>query len=163
MLTLIEHPDQRERLVRDPSLAGSAVEEILRWWSPLIYFRRTATRDVELRGQKIKENDKVVMYYPSANRDEEVFADPFKFDVTRAPNDHLAFGVGQHWCMGANLARLELRIMFEELMRRMPDLQLAGPVRRLRSNFLHAIKAMPVRYQAQRAQAPRVHAIGQSR
>jgi cholest-4-en-3-one 26-monooxygenase len=161
MLTLIEHPDQRERLLKDPSLAGSAVEEILRWWSPLIYFRRTATRDVELRGQKIKENDKVVMYYPSANRDEEVFADPFNFDIARTPNDHLAFGVGQHWCLGANLARLELRIMFEELMRRMPDLQLAGPVRRLRSNFLNAIKTMPVRYQAQRTQAPRVHAIGQ--
>jgi cholest-4-en-3-one 26-monooxygenase len=161
MLTLMQHPEQRARLIADPTLVGSAVEEILRWWSPLVYFRRTATRDVELRGQKICENDKVVMYYGSANRDEDVFADPFKFDISRDPNDHLAFGVGQHWCLGANLARLELRIMFEELMRRMPDLELAGPVRRLRSNFLNAIKTMPVRYRAERSLAPRVAAIGQ--
>jgi cholest-4-en-3-one 26-monooxygenase len=161
MLTLVQHPEQRARLIADPTLVGSSVEEILRWWSPLVYFRRTATRDVELRGQKIRENEKVVMYYGSANRDEEVFADPFKFDISRDPNDHLAFGVGQHWCLGANLARLELRIMFEELMRRMPDLELAGPVRRLRSNFLNAIKTMPVRYRAERSLAPRVAAIGQ--
>jgi cholest-4-en-3-one 26-monooxygenase len=161
MLTLLQHPDQLARLKADPSLTGSAVEEILRWWSPLIYFRRTATRDVELRGQQIKENDKVVMIYGSANRDEEVFADPFKFDIGRTPNDHLAFGVGQHWCLGANLARLELRVMFEELVRRLPDLQLASEPRRLRSNFLNAVKAMPVRYRAQRAQEPRIVAIGQ--
>jgi cholest-4-en-3-one 26-monooxygenase len=158
MLTLLEHPAERARLLANPSLVPSAVEEILRWWSPLVYFRRTATRDVELRGHKIRENDKVVMYYPSANRDEEVFADPFKFDIGRTPNDHLAFGVGQHWCMGANLARLELRILFTELMRRMPDLELAGPARRLRSNFLNAIKTMPVRYQAESVRSPQVMA-----
>jgi cholest-4-en-3-one 26-monooxygenase len=159
MLTLMEHPDQRARLLADRSLIPTAIEEMLRWWSPLIYFRRTATRDLELRGQKIRENDKVVMYYPSANRDEEVFADPFKFDVGRTPNDHLAFGVGQHWCLGASLARLELRIMFEGLLERMPDLELDGPVRRLRSNFLNAIKTMPVRYRAERQR----QAVGHSR
>ncbi len=153
MLTLIEHPDERARLIADPSLMPSAVEEMLRWISPLIYFRRTATRDVELRGQKIRENDKVVMYYPSANRDESVFKNPDVFDVARSPNDHLAFGVGQHWCLGANLARLEIRIMFDELLRRMPELELDGPVRRLRSNFLNAIKSMPVKYRPERVRA----------
>jgi cholest-4-en-3-one 26-monooxygenase len=152
MLTLLEHPDQLARLKADPSLTAGAVEEILRWWSPLVYFRRTATRDVELRGQKIRENDKVVMFYPSANRDEEVFADPFKFDIARTPNDHLAFGVGQHWCLGASLARMELRVMFEELMKRLLELELAGPVRRWRSNFINGIKSMPVRYRAERKQ-----------
>jgi cytochrome P450 len=149
MLALIEHPDQRARLMNDRALLPTAVEEMLRWVSPLIYFRRTATRDVELRGVKIKENDKVVMYYGSANRDEDVFRDPYTFDVGRTPNDHLAFGIGQHWCLGANLARLEIRIMFEELLQRLPDLDLAGPPRRLRSNFLNAIKSMPVRYRAE--------------
>jgi cytochrome P450 len=124
----------------------SAVEEMLRWVTPLIYFRRTATRDCEIRGQKIHENDKVVMYYPSANRDEELFADPMRFDVARTPNEHLAFGIGQHFCLGSNLARLEIRVMFEELLRRMPDIELDGPVRRLRSNFLNAMKSMPVRF-----------------
>jgi cytochrome P450 len=122
------------------------VEEILRWVTPVIHFRRTLTRDVELRGQKLKEGDKVAVFYPSANRDEEVFADPFEFDVTRTPNEHLSFGVGQHFCLGSSLARLELRIIFEELLRRLPDIELAGEVRRLRSNFINGIKTMPVRF-----------------
>ena len=146
MLALMQHPEQRQRVIDDLSLIPSTVEEILRWVTPVIHFRRTATCDVELRGQTIKEGDKVAMFYPSANRDEEIFADPFKFDVTRTPNEHLAFGVGQHFCLGANLARLELRIMFEELLRRLPDLELAGEVRRLRSNFINGIKSMPVRF-----------------
>jgi cholest-4-en-3-one 26-monooxygenase len=153
LLALLEHPDQMRRVIKDPSLVPSAVEEILRWVSPLNYFRRTATKDCEIRGVKIKENDKVAMFYPSANRDEEVFADPYKFDIVRTPNEHLAFGVGQHWCLGANLARVELRYMFEEILRRMPDIELDGEPKRLRSNFLNGIKTMPVRFPAERVRA----------
>lgn len=145
-LALIEHPEQRQRLIDDPSLIPSGVEEILRWVTPVIHFRRTATRDVELRGKTIREGDKVAIFYSSANRDEDLFADPYAFDVGRTPNEHLAFGVGQHFCLGASLARLELRLIFEEITRRLPDLQLAGEVRRLRSNFINGIKTMPVRF-----------------
>ncbi|MGH7823100.1 MAG: cytochrome P450, partial [Candidatus Binatia bacterium] len=126
MLELIEHPDQRERLLRDPALMPAAVEEMLRIVSPVMHFRRTATRDSELRGQTIREGDKVVMWYVSANRDEEVFPDADRFDVGRQPNDHLAFGLGTHFCLGNNLARLEIRVIFEELLRRLPDIELAG-------------------------------------
>jgi cholest-4-en-3-one 26-monooxygenase len=146
MLALIQHPEERARLLADMSLLPSAVEEMLRWVTPVIHFRRTAQRDVELRGQKIAKGDKVVMFYPSANRDEDVFPHPFKFDVGRTPNDHLAFGIGEHFCMGANLARLEIRLMFEELLTRLPDMELAGPVERLRSNFIGGVKRMPVRF-----------------
>jgi cytochrome P450 len=151
MQALIEHPEQYQRLQAEPSLLPTAVEEMLRWVAPLIYFRRTVTRDVELRGVTFKENDKVVLFYPSANRDEEVFPDPQRFDVARTPNEHLSFGIGQHMCLGMNLARLEIRIMFEQLLRRLPDLQLAGPVRRLRSNFVNTITSMPVSFRAERA------------
>lgn len=146
MLALIQHPEQRQRLLDDPSLIPSAIEEILRWVTPVIHFRRTLTRDVELRGQQLREGDKVAIFYPAANRDEEVFANPMTFDVTRTPNEHLSFGVGQHFCLGASLARLELRVIFEELLERLPDLELAGDVRRLRSNFINGIKSMPVRF-----------------
>jgi cholest-4-en-3-one 26-monooxygenase len=125
LLALIEHPEQRARLLEDPSLVASAVEEMLRWVTPVVHFRRTATRDTEIRGVKIKENEKVVLFYTSANRDEDVFKDPFAFDVGRSPNEHLAFGIGQHFCLGHNLARLEIRVMFEELLRRLPDMHLA--------------------------------------
>ena len=150
MLALIENPEQRKRLIDDPSLIPSAVEEMLRWVTPVMYFRRTATKDTEIRGQKIKEGDKVVMYYSSANRDEDVFPNGDKFDVGRTPNEHLAFGTGQHFCLGANLARLEIRVMFEELLRRLPDIELAGPVRRLRSNFINGYKEIPVRFTAEK-------------
>ena len=113
-------------------------------------FKRTATCDTELGGQKIRENDKVVVYYASANRDESVFTDPDRFDVTRTPNEHLAFGVGEHFCLGSSLARLEIRIMFTELLRRFPDMALAGPVSRLRCNFLNGVKHMPVRFSPER-------------
>jgi len=146
MLALIEHPAERARLLADPSLIPSAVEEMLRWVTPVIHFRRTVTRDTELRGQKLKENDKVAIYYSSANRDEDIFPNADKFDVGRSPNDHLAFGAGEHFCLGASLARLEIRVMFEELLRRLPDIELGGKVRRLRSNFINGIKAMPVKY-----------------
>lgn len=148
MLALMEHPKERRRLLDDPSLLPSAVEEMLRWVTPVIHFRRTATRDVELRGRLIKEGDKVVMFYPSANHDEEVFENPDRFDVGRTPNDHLSFGIGQHFCLGSSLARLELKIIFEELLRRLPDMELAGGVRRLRSNFINGYKEIPVRLNA---------------
>jgi cholest-4-en-3-one 26-monooxygenase len=146
MLALIENSAQRERLMADRNLLPSAVEEMLRWVTPVIHFRRTATRDVELRGQQIKENDKVVLFYSSANRDEEVFKDGMSFDVGRDPNDHIAFGIGQHSCLGLNLARLEIKVMFEEILNRMPDIQLAGNVRRLRSNFINGVKSFPVTF-----------------
>jgi cholest-4-en-3-one 26-monooxygenase len=146
MKLLIEHPAQLQRLVDDPSRIPSAVEEILRYEPAVICFRRTATRDIELRGRKIREGDKVVLWYPSANRDEDVFSEPDRFDVARSPNDHLAFGIGQHFCLGANLARLELNIIFEEIVRRLRQPELAGPVRRLRSNFINGVKEMRIRF-----------------
>jgi cholest-4-en-3-one 26-monooxygenase len=146
MLALMEHPEQRARLLAEPSLLPSAVEEMLRWVTPVNHFRRTATRDHEFHGQQIKENDKVVMFYTSANRDEAIFDKPEIFDITRTPNDHIAFGVGQHSCLGLNLARLEIRIIFEEIMKRMPDVELDGKVRRLRSNFINGYKEIPVKF-----------------
>jgi cytochrome P450 len=146
MLALIEHPEERARLLEDSSLLPTAVEEMLRYVSPVMQFRRTVTRDTELQGQKIREGDKVVIYYISANRDEEVFPDPDRFDIGRTANDHLAFGLGHHFCLGADLARLEIRVMFAQLLRCLPDLELAGPVERLRSNFINGIKRMPVRF-----------------
>lgn len=153
MLALMEHPEQRARLLADRSLVPTAVEEMLRWVTPVMHFRRTTTRDVTVRGQLIREGEKVALFYPSANRDEEVFAEPDRFDVGRRPNDHLAFGIGEHFCLGANLARLEIRCMFEELLDRLPDIELAGPVRRLRSNFINGIKSMPVRFTPERRRA----------
>jgi cholest-4-en-3-one 26-monooxygenase len=113
----------------------------------VISFRRTSTRDTELRGRRIRAGDKVVMFYPAANRDEEAFADAERFDVARDPNPHLAFGGGgRHFCLGASLARLEIRVMFEELLQRLPDIELDGEPRRLRSNIINGIKTLPVRY-----------------
>ena len=146
MLALIEHPEQRARLLADPSLLPTAVEEMLRWVTPVMVFRRTAQTDCEIGGQAIREGDRVTIWYASANRDEEAFAGAHRFDVGRTPNDHLGFGIGPHFCLGAHLARLEIRTMFEELLRRLPDIELAGPVERLRSNFLNGIKHMPVRF-----------------
>lgn len=146
VLTLIEHPDQWERLRDDPSLVDSAVEEILRWATPVNVFRRVATRDVELHGQRIAEGDSVAMFYASANRDEAVFADPFTFDIGRDPNPHVTFGGGgPHFCLGANLARLEMRTLFQELATRCETMELTGDVRRLRSYFINGIKEFPVR------------------
>jgi cholest-4-en-3-one 26-monooxygenase len=145
MLALIENPDSWSALQADPSLLDGAIEEILRWASPVMQFRRTATGDVELHGQRIAEGDPVVMYYISANRDEEVFDDPFRFDITRSPNPHIAFGGGgHHFCLGANLARLEMRILFEEIIQRTGRMELVGEVSHLRSNFINGIKHLPV-------------------
>jgi cholest-4-en-3-one 26-monooxygenase len=146
MQALFEHPAERALLVARPELLDTAVDEIVRWVTPVMQFRRTATRDLELGGQKIREDDKVVMYYGSANRDPRAFAEPERFDVARDPNPHLGFGIGVHYCLGASLAKLEMRIMFEELFRRIPDLELCGPVARVRSNFINGIKSMPVRF-----------------
>jgi cytochrome P450 len=146
MLALMEHPDQYRRVVASPRLLPTAVEEMLRWAPPVVYFRRTATADTELRGVPIRAGDKLCLYYPSVNRDEEVFERPDVFDVARDPNEHLAFGIGEHFCLGASLARLEIQVLFEELLRRIPDMELAGPVRRLRSTFIQGIKEMPVRF-----------------
>jgi cytochrome P450 len=150
ILALVENPAEHAKLTKDPSLLTVAMEEFLRWTSPVTHIMRTATKDAEIRGQRIRSGDKVVIWNASANRDESVFPNPDTFDIVRTPNDHLAFGHGEHFCIGANLARLELRVMIEEVMRRMPDLELAGPVERLRSNFVAGIKHMPVRFSANR-------------
>ncbi|MFJ9929839.1 MULTISPECIES: cytochrome P450 [Streptomyces] len=145
MLALLQHPEQLARLKEDPSLIPVAVEEFLRWASPVYHFRRTATRDVELGGKRIKEGDKVVMWFASGNRDEEVFGNPYDFDVARRNNDHVTFGKGSpHLCLGNLLARTEIRIMFEELIPRLADIKLAGDVPRVRSNFVNGIKKLPV-------------------
>ena len=123
-----EHPDQLQLLQDEPDRIPRAVEEILRWATPVMHFRRTATRDVELRGQRIKAGDKVVTWYISANRDEDVFPDPYRFDVTRTPNDHVTFGPGgPHFCLGAHLARLETKILFQELLPRLRSIEIMGP------------------------------------
>jgi cholest-4-en-3-one 26-monooxygenase len=145
MVAFAEHPAERARLQRDPALIETAVEEVLRWTSPLHHMARVATADVEIGGRKIRAGDRVLMWYPSANRDEEVFPDPFRFDVARDPNDHLAFGIGEHFCLGAGFARKEVRVMFEELFRRFPKIEVTGPPERLRSNFINGVKHLPVR------------------
>jgi cytochrome P450 len=140
------NPEQLRLLQDEPERIPVAVEEILRWATPVLHFRRTATRDVELRGETIHAGDKVVTWYVSANRDEDVFADADAFDVTRQPNDHVTFGPGgPHFCLGAHLARLEAIVLFQELLPRIRSIELAGPTERIRSNFVNGIKRMPVR------------------
>lgn len=148
ILALSEHPDQQALLVRDRKAAKTAVEELLRWATPVMHFRRTATRDVEIRGQHIRAGDWVLMHYLSANRDEDMFERAAEFDITRGRSgpgpDHVAFGGGGvHFCLGAQLARLELRVMLEELYPRVPGLVVTGPPDRLRSSFFHGIKRLP--------------------
>jgi cytochrome P450 len=145
-LALMQNRDQYARLRSDASLFPTALEEFLRWTTPVTHIMRSATADATIRGQSIRKGDKVVIWNASANRDEDVFPDPYRFDVGRTPNDHLAFGYGEHFCLGANLARLELRVMIEEVMKRMPEIELAGEPQRLRSNFVAGIKHMPVRF-----------------
>jgi cytochrome P450 family 142 subfamily A polypeptide 1 len=148
MHALLQNPRELDALIENPRLVASAVEEMLRWVTPIQNMNRTATRDVELRGQTIREGDKVLLLYPAANRDEAVFAHPHRFSVAREPNPHVAFGgYGSHFCLGASLARLELRVMFEELARRWPNLELASeePPRLRPSNFVVGIESLPVR------------------
>jgi len=149
MLALLERPDQLASLAADPALIPAAVEELLRWVSPIKNMARTATRDVELAGAHIKEGQELLLLYPSANRDGAVFDDPDSFDITRSPNPHLAFGFGAHFCLGNQLARLELRVMVERLLARLPDLHLAtdrAALPRRQANFISGIEEMPVAF-----------------
>jgi cholest-4-en-3-one 26-monooxygenase len=146
MLALSQHPGQWQRLLADPALIPTAADEIVRWVSPINHQRRTATCQTELGGQTIAEGDKVVMFFTSANRDEDVFADPDEFDIGRDPNPHLGFGHGPHFCLGRHLAALELRVLLQAIAERMPGITIDGPVARLRSNFINGIKRMPVRF-----------------
>jgi cytochrome P450 len=147
---LMAHPDERAELARDPSLLPAAVEEMVRWVSPIKSFARTAMRDTEIRGQKIAEGDFVVLSYSAANRDEEIFGDDAdSFDIHRRPSAlHLGFGIGQHVCLGAHLARLEGRVIFEELLARYPHFELAGEIERTRSTLINGIDRMPVVFHA---------------
>ena len=146
VLALSRFPDQREKWWSDfDTLAPSAVEEIVRWASPVVYMRRTLTQDIELSGTKMAAGDKVTLWYNSANRDESKFANPWAFDVSRNPNPHVGFGGGgAHFCLGANLARREIRVAFEELHREIPDIVATEEPARLLSQFIHGIKTLPV-------------------
>jgi cytochrome P450 len=146
LLALLEHPEEFEKLRRDPSLIGLAADEIVRWASPVNHFVRTANQDYELRGQTIREGDSVALFYASANRDEDVFADPFVFRIDRSPNPHLGFGVGEHFCLGSHLARMDLRVFFRQLVQRFDSIELAGPVELLHASFVGGPKRIPVRY-----------------
>ncbi|ACY98141.1 MULTISPECIES: cytochrome P450 [Thermomonospora] len=148
MYQLCIHPDQRRKLLDDPGKIPAAVEEMCRWVSPVKNMNRTATRDFELRGQLIREGDKVLLLYPSANRDEEVFDDPFRFDIERSPNDHIAFGNGPHFCLGNSLARLEMKVMFEQLLARLPDIEPVeeGEPPHRPANFVSGYETFKVRF-----------------
>ena len=147
LLALIEHPEQFERLRGEPALLDSAIEEILRWTSPVIHFARTVTRDVEIGGTLLREGDTLALWYPSANRDEDVFDEPDVFDIGRAPNEHLAFGgYGEHFCLGAPLARLELRGIYGHLLERLEEIRVDGDVERLGSGLIGGIKRLPISY-----------------
>jgi cholest-4-en-3-one 26-monooxygenase len=153
MMSLLDHPEQLRDLQADPSLIDSAVEEILRY-SPAVHsFRRTAMEDTQIRGQRIRKDDKLILWYPSANRDEDVFRDPHRFDIRRSPNDHIAFGYGEHYCLGANLARMELQEIFREITTRIRGMQTTAAPRRLRSNFINGVKEMRVRFEPGAASA----------
>jgi linalool 8-monooxygenase len=150
VLALAQHPEQRRKLLEDPALIPQAVKEIVRWVSPALHMRRTATEDTELAGQRIAKGDKVVLWYLSGNFDEEVFDQPERFEVTRSGPGHLGFGHGPHFCLGARLAELQLTVLLQELLRRFPDMEPSGPVRRVRSNFVHSFKSLPVRFAPER-------------
>jgi cytochrome P450 len=153
LLALTEHPEQRDIWQADfEGVSATAVDEIVRWATPVINFRRTASRDAVVGGQPVKAGEKVVMFYNSANRDERQFPDPFRFDVTRTPNEHVGFGAGgPHFCLGANLARREIKVMFEEMFRRFPDIHVTGEPDMLQSGFIHGIKRMPCAWSDVRA------------
>jgi cytochrome P450 len=146
LIALLEHPEEMARLRKDPSLGKTATEEMLRWATPVHHFRRTAAVDTELAGQDIRAGDKVTTWFVSGNRDETVFEDPDRFDIARSPNPHMTFGPGGvHHCLGAHLAKMEIRITFEDLLSRGVQLELTAPPERLRSNFFNGVKRMPVR------------------
>jgi cytochrome P450 len=153
MKALTDFPDERRKWLADfARVTPTAVEEIVRWASPVIHFRRTATEDTVVGGQAIRAGDKLVMWYNSANRDEAAFVDPYRFDVTRDPNEHVGFGGGgPHFCLGANLARREIAVMFDELLHRLPDIEVSAPPAMLFSAFIHGVKRMPCRFTPVRA------------
>jgi cholest-4-en-3-one 26-monooxygenase len=146
MLALIENQDQLRKLQADPSLMPAAIEEIVRWTTPIIHFGRTATEDVVIRDKQLKAGDAVALFYASANRDEDVFEDADKFRIARTPNRHLGFGVGEHFCLGAHIARLEMEIAYKHLIPRIDEIELAGPVDRLSSSLVGGVKRLPIRY-----------------
>lgn len=146
LLALLEHPDQMDLLLEHPEIMPTAVEEVLRWASPVTHFVRVATADTELGSKQIRAGDRIALWFPSGNRDETAFEHPYVFNLKRKPNDHLAFSRGEHFCGGAHLARLELRLTLEALLPRLKQIQVAGKVERLRSNFLAGIKHLPVRF-----------------
>jgi cytochrome P450 len=151
MKALMDNPDQMQWLLDNPDKYQTAIEELIRWASPVYHFRRTATRDVEMHGKQIKAGDKVVMWFASGNRDDAKFDDPWTLKLDRHPNDHMTFGKGPHTCMGANLARFEMRIMFETLLPRIAEIQQTGDIVRLRSNFVNGVKKFPIRIVAKQA------------
>jgi cholest-4-en-3-one 26-monooxygenase len=146
MLAFIEHPDQLRKLQANMDLLDSAVEEAVRWSTPIIHFARTATRDQIVRGQRIREGESVALFYPSANRDEEIFEAPFEFRIDRNPNRHLGFGIGEHFCLGAHLARMEMQVAYRHLLPRIDEIELAGPIERLQSSLVGGVKHLPIRY-----------------
>ncbi|MBW2417880.1 MAG: cytochrome P450 [Deltaproteobacteria bacterium] len=146
LVALMEHPEELEKLRRDPSLAELAADEIVRWSTPVNHFSRTATEDYELRGQKIEAGDSVALFYASANRDEEIYADPFAFRIDRDPNPHLGFGVGEHFCLGAHLARMDLRVFFRQFAERLESIEFSGAVDLLAASFVGGPKHIPIRY-----------------
>jgi cytochrome P450 len=146
MLALLQHPEELARLKADPSLMNTAVDEMIRWTSPVKHFMRTATVDYEVRGTPVKAGQDVLLSYWSANRDEDVFTDPFRFDVGRTPNKHLAFGFGVHYCLGAMLARMELKALFSALLPRLEHVELAGEPELVRSTFVSGLKRLPINY-----------------
>ena len=151
MLALIENPDEFEKVRGNPKLLKPLVEEILRWTSPVIHFCRTSVEDTEIRGQRIKAGDRMVLFYPSANRDADVFEAPDTFLADRSPNRHIAFGIGEHFCLGAHVARLELQVIFRHLIERLEHVELTGPIERLRSSVVGGIKHMPIHYRLRSA------------
>ena len=146
LLALIENPEELAKLKADPSLIGSAVDEMIRWTTPVKHFMRTATEDYEIRGQVIKKGESVMLLYPSANKDEEVFEDPFSFKVDRKQNKHVAFGFGAHLCLGQYLAKLEMKMLLEELLPRLDEIELAGDPSLIKGSFVSGLKHLPIRY-----------------
>lgn len=151
MLAFVEHQAELRKLQADPTLLKPAVEEIVRWTTPIIHFGRTATEDFQLRDKQIRAGDALALFYPSANRDEEVFEDPFDFRIDRNPNRHIGFGVGEHFCLGAHLARLEMEVAYKYLLPRIEEIELAGPVDRLHSSLVGGVKHLPIRYRLSEA------------
>jgi cytochrome P450 len=147
MQALVENPDQLQRLRDDPSLLDSAADEMIRWTTPVKHFMRTVTEPYEVRGHQFSPGDLLLLSYPSANRDEEVFDDPFRFDVGRSPNPHLAFGFGAHYCLGARLAKMEIKALLAELLPRLRSIELAGEPSLVQSTFVSGLKRLPLRYE----------------